>query len=193
MARGKFHITAEQETELKTAYQQSTDTKLSKKVLAIRMYGTGHPVKIILDLVGCNRVTLLKWCGQYSQLGLAGLADQRKGGNHHKLTPVQKADLRERLHRYTPRSFRSRTACRREATAPSHTTSRCPPSEPRRVGPSQRTSRRNSRRRRRAAVRPAPSLSLCCGSAAVPRRDPSRSTFSESDRSLRLVRPSCWE
>ena len=103
MARRKFHITEAQETELKTAYKQSNDATLSKKVLAIRMYGMGHPVKTILDLVGCNRVTLLKWCRQYSQFGLARLVDRRKGGNHHKLTPAQKADLRERLHRYTPR------------------------------------------------------------------------------------------
>jgi len=103
MAKRKFNLTEEQETELKTAYKQSDDARFSKKVLAIRMYGTGQSVKTILDLVGCNRVTLLKWCRQYSQFGLAGLVDQRNGGNHHKLTPIQKADLRERLHCYTPR------------------------------------------------------------------------------------------
>lgn len=103
MAKRKFQLTAEQVTELKTAYTQSNDATFNKKVLAIRMYGTGHPVNTILDLVGCNRVTLLKWCRQYSEVGLERLVDQRKGGNHHKLTPAQKADLRERLHQYTPR------------------------------------------------------------------------------------------
>ena len=109
MAKRKFQITAEQETELKTAYKHSDDTALSKKVLAIRMYGKGHPVKTILDLMGCTRATLLVWCRQYSQFGLAGLIDQRKGGNHHKLTPAQKADLRERLHRYRPRQILGET------------------------------------------------------------------------------------
>lgn len=103
MAERKFQLTSEQVTELKTAYIQSNDANFSKKVLAIRMYGTGHPVNTILDLVGCNRVLLLKWCRQYKEVGLERLVDQRNGGNHHKLTPTQKADLRERLHRYTPR------------------------------------------------------------------------------------------
>lgn len=103
MAKRKFKLTAEQVTELKTAYKQSDDATFSNKVLAIRMYGTGHPVNTILDLVGCNRTSLLKWCHQYKEVGLERLIDQRNGGNHHKLTPAQKADLRERLHRYTPR------------------------------------------------------------------------------------------
>lgn len=103
MAKRKFKLTAEQVTELKTAYKQSDDATFNNKVLAIRMYGTGHPVNTILDLVGCNRTSLLKWCGHYQEAGLERLVDQRNGGNHYKLTAAQKANLRERLHRYTPR------------------------------------------------------------------------------------------
>ena len=51
MAKRKFNLTAEQVNELKTAYKQSDDAAFSNKVLAIRMYGTGHPVNTILDLV----------------------------------------------------------------------------------------------------------------------------------------------
>ncbi len=103
MAKRQFQITAEQETELKVAYNTCKDAALSKKLLGVRLYGTGHPVVVILDLVGCSRSTLLGWCQQYNADGLDGLADKRMGGNHHKLTPLQKKGLRERLHRYTPR------------------------------------------------------------------------------------------
>jgi transposase len=103
MAKRQFHITEEQETELKIAYDTCKDATLSKKLLAIRLYGTGRAVAEIRDLVGYCRSSLLGWCQQYSSAGLAGLVDKRNGGNHHKLTPAQKADLREKLHRYTPR------------------------------------------------------------------------------------------
>ena len=103
MAKRQFQITAEQEIELKVAYNNCKDVALSKKLLGIRLYGIGHPVTTVLDLVGCSRATLLGWCHQFTTNGLEGLADQRMGGNHHKLTTVQKDDLRQRLHRYTPR------------------------------------------------------------------------------------------
>lgn len=103
MAKRHFQITPRQETELKVAYATCKDAALSKKLLGVRLYGTGHPVTAILDLVSCSRSTLLGWCQQYSLDGLDGLADKRAGGNHHKLTPSQKTELGERLHRYTPR------------------------------------------------------------------------------------------
>lgn len=102
MAKRKFHITEEQETELKRAYDTCKDATFNKKLLAIRLYGIGRTVAEIRDLVGCSRSSLLGWCQQYSKAGLAGLVDKRNGGNHHKLTLGQKADLRERLQRYTP-------------------------------------------------------------------------------------------
>jgi transposase len=103
MATRQFRITAEQETELKIAYETSKDAALSKKLLGIRLYGSGYPVVTILDLVGCSRATLLDWCRRYRTEGVSGLADKRLGGNHHKLTTGQKKELRARLHRYTPR------------------------------------------------------------------------------------------
>lgn len=103
MATRQFRITEEQETELKIAFDTCEDAAFCKKLLAVRLYGTGWAVPEILDLVGCSRSSLLGWCQLYSAIGLAGLVDKRHGGNHHKLTPGQKADLRDRLRRYTPR------------------------------------------------------------------------------------------
>lgn len=103
MATRQFHITEEQETELKIAYDTCKDADLCKKLLALRLYGTSRTVTEIRELVGCSRSSLLGWCQRYSKNGVAGLVDKRNGGNHHKLTPSQKADLRDRVHRYTPR------------------------------------------------------------------------------------------
>jgi transposase len=103
MAKRQFQITTEQETELKVAYDNSKEAALSKKLLGVRLYGTGQPVAVILDLVGCSRATLLDWCHHYCLAGFDGLADKRLGGNHHRLSTVQKKELRARLHRYTPR------------------------------------------------------------------------------------------
>jgi transposase len=103
MATRQFCITEEQETELKIAYDTCKEAALCKKLLAVRLYGTGRAVAEIRDLVGCSRSSLLGWCQLYGTDGLARLVDKRKGGNHHKLSPDQKADLRDRLHCYTPR------------------------------------------------------------------------------------------
>jgi transposase len=63
----------------------------------VRLYGTGYPVVAIQEITGCGRTRLMEWCGAYQTHGLDGLRDYRVGGNHHKLTPVQVADLGDKL------------------------------------------------------------------------------------------------
>ena len=102
MATRKFKLTKEQENELVVAYDQCKKAATSKKLLGVRLYGTGQPVVTILELLGCSRSSLMGWCGQYKTEGITGLHDKRVGGNSRKLTPVQKAEIQERIHRYTP-------------------------------------------------------------------------------------------
>ena len=45
----------------------------------------------------------MDWCRIYSQKGVAGLVDQRRGGNHVKLSRAQKDDLHLKMNLYTPR------------------------------------------------------------------------------------------
>jgi len=105
MAKRKFTLTTTKETELRVAYHQSKDANLSKKLLAVRLYGTAHPTQPILDLVGCSRTSLMEWVQRYQREGLDGLKDQRGSGNHYKLSPEEKSALKGQLLQYTPRQL----------------------------------------------------------------------------------------
>jgi transposase len=105
MATRQFNLTQEQDTELRVAYDQCKEAAVSKKLLGIRLYGTGHPVVSIVDMLGCSRTSLMNWCSQYEADGVSGLADKRAGGNSRKLSRSQRAELREQVHRYTPRQL----------------------------------------------------------------------------------------
>ena len=79
-------------------------------MLAVRLYGTGHPMKQIIELVGCSRTSLMEWVQKYRQQGLESLKDQRPGGNHYKLTQHQKAIIKEKVQRYTPQQLLGRAS-----------------------------------------------------------------------------------
>lgn len=102
MTKRQFTLTKEEESKLRVAYDNCKDAKTSKKLLGLRLYGTGHPVDKIIELLGCSRASLLGWCRHYREEGLGGLADKRVGGNHCKLSANQKAEVASRIHRYTP-------------------------------------------------------------------------------------------
>lgn len=105
MAKRKFILTSAKEAELKIAYHQSKDADYSKKLLAVRLYGTGHPTQHILDLVGCSRTSLMEWVQRYQLNGLDGLKDQRRGGNHYRLSQEEKTALKEQVRHYAPRQL----------------------------------------------------------------------------------------
>jgi transposase len=105
MAKRKFTLTTTEVVRLKAAYHQSKDGNFSKKVLAVRLYGTGHPTESILDLVGCSRTSLMEWVQKYQLYGLDGLKDSRQGGNHFKLTKAEKATIKDQVHQYSPQQL----------------------------------------------------------------------------------------
>lgn len=102
MARRRFELNDQQIKELTQAYQCCKDGPTRTRYQAVRLYGTGYPVKEVQDITRCSRTALMDWCREYGETGLAGLIDKRKGGNRAKLTPMQIEDLQERLHSYTP-------------------------------------------------------------------------------------------
>lgn len=109
MANRQFRVTKEEENKLKAAYDNCKDGRISKKLLGLRLYGTGHPVETIMDLLGCSRASLQGWSRQYREEGLVGLADKRVGGNRCKLSVSQKAEVADRLHQYTPHQILGET------------------------------------------------------------------------------------
>jgi transposase len=72
---------------------------------AVRLYGLDFSVAAIQTITGLSRSRLMECCRAYEQDGIAALHDHRAGGNNHKLTPAQVADLTDKLHQYTPHSL----------------------------------------------------------------------------------------
>jgi transposase len=105
MVKRKFTLTTEEKAKFKAAFHQSKDANLSKKLLAVRLYGNDHLTDEITELVGCSRTSLMEWVQRYQLDGLDSLKDQRQGGNHFKLSKAQKAVTKEKVHRYTPKQL----------------------------------------------------------------------------------------
>lgn len=102
MAKRKFNLTEAEVNELKGAYQQCRDGQTKIRYQAVRLYGTGHKVSDIEEISGCSRVSLMEWCRAYRQYGIAGLVDQRRGGNRAKLSGIELEQLQQQLENYTP-------------------------------------------------------------------------------------------
>jgi len=102
MAKRKFQLTETQRNELLRAYADSREGATRTRYQAVRLYGSGCPVTDIVNITGCSRTSLMEWCQTYTTPGVAGLQDQRRGGNSARLTPAQRAELQTRLHDYTP-------------------------------------------------------------------------------------------
>jgi transposase len=105
MAKRQFQLTEAQVEELIAAYSRSDDGFARTRLMAVWLYGTGYPVKEIIENAQCSRTSLMEWCKKYLEHGASALADHRTGGNSRKLTSDQISDLKERLHRYTPREL----------------------------------------------------------------------------------------
>jgi transposase len=84
------------------AFQQTKHGLTRTRCQAVRLYGKGYPLQEIQDVTRCSRTSLMEWCRRYRTQGIAGLTDQRRGGNRAKLTPAQLSALSDRLHQYTP-------------------------------------------------------------------------------------------
>lgn len=105
MAKRKFTLSQDEVAQLKGAYHQSQDASFSKRLLAVRLYGTGHATTEIIDLVSGNRSSLMEWVQKYQENGIERLKEQRQGGNHYKLNKAQKAAIKEKVCQYTPKQL----------------------------------------------------------------------------------------
>ncbi len=103
MRKRNFHLTEEQVRELWRAYDNSPDGDTKIRYQAVRLYGTGYPLAMILDTTGCSISRLREWVRTYRLAGVAGLLDHRCGGNSAKLTVEQRQEVEVRLQEFTPR------------------------------------------------------------------------------------------
>src|SRR5215216_194881 len=111
MAKRKFQLNEKAINELHGAYYNSAQGAERTRFQAVRLYGEGYSVPEIERICDCTPSSLMVWCCSYRQQGIAGLLDQRKGGNHAKLSAVQIELIRELLHTYTPAQLFAREAC----------------------------------------------------------------------------------
>ena len=98
----EFELSQSEESELKSAFVGCRDGATRTRYQAVRLYGSGYSTVEIEGITGCSWTSLMEWCRNYREQGLAGLEDHRLGGNHAYLTPEQVNTLEERLHDYSP-------------------------------------------------------------------------------------------
>jgi transposase len=110
MARLRFQLSPEQVKALSNAYASCKDGPTRTRYQAVRLYGTGYPVEEVMNITGCSGTSLMEWCCAYRKDGSAALIDKRLGGNRARLMPSQVADLKGRLHLYTPADLFGPTA-----------------------------------------------------------------------------------
>jgi len=113
MAKRRFHLTEEQLNEIKQYEQQSKRPDELKRLLAIRLYGTGYGLATILDVVGCGESSVRIWAMQYTQLGIEGVLSHynKSAQNARKLRLEQETDLRDKLRQYRPIDVLSESVC----------------------------------------------------------------------------------
>lgn len=102
MRKQSFHLTSDQLNELQGAYQACDDGTTKMRYQAVRLYGQGYPSAEVMAITGCSRTSLLKWCRRYRRYGIAGLVDQRSGGNSAKLSANELLQLQCYLQQYKP-------------------------------------------------------------------------------------------
>lgn len=112
MKNRQFVLSETAGNELQGAYHNCDDAQTKTRLQAVRLYGQGRAVQEIEQICGCSRSSLLGWCRAYRQAGIAGLLDQRKGGNSAKLQPVQIELIQNLLHSYRPEQLWGKANCR---------------------------------------------------------------------------------
>lgn len=102
MHRQRKELTTEQVRELQVAQDSCADAMTAMRYQAVRLYGIGYAVKMVQEICGCSQPSLMEWNRKYHQIGVAGLLDQRQGGNRARLREEELERLQQKLHQYQP-------------------------------------------------------------------------------------------
>lgn len=92
MTRKRHQLTETRLSELKRAYSQSKKADTRVRYQAVRLYGLGYDTEEIGEITGCSYTSLLRWWREFREEGVDALQDERRGGNHARLTAEQLAD-----------------------------------------------------------------------------------------------------
>jgi len=102
MATRKFTLSEAEVVALQVAESATRSARELKRLQAVRLYGTGYAVETICEVVGSSWRSLMEWCQRYRAQGMAGLQSHWQGDNALKLSRIQRADLKAKLHQYRP-------------------------------------------------------------------------------------------
>jgi putative transposase len=102
MAKRQFQLSESEIQHFRQAEQQTRDVHELKRLQAVQLYGSGVRLSEILKVVTCGESSVRQWAQHYRQNGMEALRSHWQGANANKLTPEQRADLRERLQTYRP-------------------------------------------------------------------------------------------
>jgi transposase len=113
MAKRQIHLSKEQVKEVKRYEQQSKRPVELKRLQAVRLYGTGHKLADILEIVGCGESSVRIWAMQYCEGGVEALLANYKPSsqNARKLSREDEQDLCEKLAQYRPAQVMSEDEC----------------------------------------------------------------------------------
>lgn len=102
MAKRQLELTAQEIGQFREAETRTRDVHELKRLQAIRLYGSGIPLRAIQDVTGAGESTIRQWAMAYRAQGLTGLRSKWSGKNANKLTDEQRQQVKERLEQYRP-------------------------------------------------------------------------------------------
>ena len=83
--------------ELLTFYKTEMDSRLARRIQAVRLARQGRTCPEIMEITGGKRRAVQNWIRWYNESGIEGLKDDPRSGRRVKLSPRQIQELRKRL------------------------------------------------------------------------------------------------
>lgn|SRR5574337_596931 len=104
MGKRQFQLSETEIGQLREREQQTQRATELKRLQAVRLYGSGMAVELIMDISGCAESSIRAWAQAYKREGISALQLHyaRSARNASKLTEGQRADLQQRLQQYRP-------------------------------------------------------------------------------------------
>jgi transposase len=102
MAKRQLKLTEQEANQIRRSEMQSQDVHEHQRLQALRLYGTGMATAEILDTVNCSQRSIQRWVKRYREKGIEGLKSGWDGQNAAKLSPQQRAEIKQHLQHTSP-------------------------------------------------------------------------------------------
>jgi transposase len=102
MGKRQIQLTEQEANEIRRVEMQSQDIRELQRLQAVRLYGTHMATVDIENALNCTQRSIQRWVKRYQEAGVTGLKSGWDGQNAAKLSQQQRAELKQRLHQYTP-------------------------------------------------------------------------------------------